>query len=138
MNRYGRKAPQHWQVHRLQRVTGLADPEEFFAWIEAELQRKVSAPRASGRVLVPAAVRKAYLERAGRLEQWWLEVEGGILRELVLLPAEGDENPDDDAFLSPEEPAGEQWRVLHLHKPRRQLLTVSPELFPALLGGDYV
>lgn len=138
VNQYGRIAAQHCREHRPQRAAGLSDSEEFFTWIGAEPQREVQAPKASERVVAAAAVREAYLERAGRLESWWLEVEGGIPREPVFLPAEGDEDPGDDAFLSPEEPAGEQWREFHVHKPWRQLLTTSPELFPALLGGDYV
>ncbi|MFD4241884.1 hypothetical protein ACFWP3_09830 [Streptomyces sp. NPDC058525] len=115
MNQYGRIAEQHWREHRPQSVAGLADPEEFFTELGVDVQLEVQARWSGERVAVPpASLRESYLERVGRLQQSRLEVEGEVLRELVLLPAEDDEDLGDDPFLSPEEAAEEQWREFHL------------------------
>ncbi|MFB7836045.1 hypothetical protein [Streptomyces sp. NPDC056056] len=114
MNQYGRIAEQHWQDHRPQRVAELTNPEEFFTDLGVDVQREVQERWTSQRMAVSALVGESYLERLGRLTQSRWEIEGEVLRELVLLPADGEPDLDDDPFLSPEEIDEEQWREFHL------------------------
>ncbi|WP_327309650.1 hypothetical protein OG730_42170 (plasmid) [Streptomyces sp. NBC_01298] len=114
MNQYGRIAEQHWQDHRPQHVAELANPEEFFTSLGVDVQREVQERWTSQRMAVSTVVGESHLERLARLTQSRWEIEGEVLRELVLLPADNDPGMGDDPFLSPEELDEEQWREFHL------------------------
>jgi hypothetical protein len=115
MNQYGRRAQQHWQEFRPGRIAELDDAETFFAELGADVQGEVRARWTAERVAAPAVMGESYLERAGRLQQFRIEAESAILRELVLLPADDDVDLADDPHLTSSEAAAEQWREEQFH-----------------------
>ncbi|MFE0775836.1 hypothetical protein [Streptomyces sp. NPDC058861] len=118
MNQYGLIAQQHWQEYRPQSVAELANPEEFFTERELglDVQREVQDRWRSHPAPAATVVKKSCLERTGRLIQFRREIEGDVLRELVLLPAGNALNLADDLRLSPAELADELWREFHLFR----------------------
>jgi hypothetical protein len=115
VNQYGRRAQQHWQEFRPERIAELDDPEAFFTELGADVQDEVRARWTAERVSTPGVVGESYLERAGRLQQMRHEAEGEVLRELVRLPADDDPDLAEDPHLTDAEVAEEQWREQHLH-----------------------
>ncbi|MFI6277936.1 hypothetical protein [Streptomyces sp. NPDC050988] len=109
MNQYGRRAQRHWQEFRPGSIAEIDDPEAFFTELGTDVQYEVRARWTAERLSSPAVAGESYLERAGRLQQMRHEAESEVLRELVLLPAEG------DVDLAESEFAEEQWREEHLH-----------------------
>ncbi|WP_318219231.1 hypothetical protein [Streptomyces sp. SCL15-6] len=116
VNGYGRLAQRHWQEHRPGSITEIDDPEAFFTQLGSDVQDEVRARWTAGRLHEPAVVGESYLERAGRLRQLRHEVEGEVLRELVLLPADNDVDLVDDPHLTNTQIAEERWREHRLHE----------------------
>ncbi|MFE7777615.1 hypothetical protein ACFU5O_27695 [Streptomyces sp. NPDC057445] len=114
MNQYGRRAQRHWQEFRPSSVAELEDPEAFFTQLGADVQHEVRVRWTTERLAEPAVAGESYLERVGRLQRQRNEVEGEVLRELVLLPAHDDVALAEDPHLSAEVLAEEQWREYHL------------------------
>jgi hypothetical protein len=115
VNQYGRLAQQHWQEFRPARIAGIDDPEAFFTELGTDVQDEVRVRWTAERLTAPSTVGETYLERAGRLQQMRHEVEGEVLRELALLPADDDVDLADDPHLTDAELAEGQWREHHLH-----------------------
>jgi len=115
VNQYGRLAQQHWQEFRPRRIAAIGDPEAFFTELGTDVQDEVRTRWTAERLTAPAVVGESFLERVGRLQQMRHEAEAEVLRELVLLPAEGDVDLADDPHLTEAEVAEEQWREHHLH-----------------------
>ncbi|WP_327391477.1 hypothetical protein OG728_39060 (plasmid) [Streptomyces microflavus] len=115
VNQYGRMAEQHWQEHRPGSISAIGDPESFFTELGTDVQNEVRARWTAGRVNEAAVAGESFLERAGRLQQLRREAEGEVLRELVLLPADGDPDLADDPHFTVAQITEEQWRQQHLH-----------------------
>jgi hypothetical protein len=116
VNGYGRLAQRLWQEHRPGSVAGIDDPEAFFTELGGDVQAEVRARWTAGRLHEPAVVGESYLERVARLWQLRHEVEGEVLGELVVLPADDDVDLVGDPHLTSIQVAEERWREHHLHE----------------------
>ncbi|MFF3957436.1 hypothetical protein ACFYY1_30120 [Streptomyces sp. NPDC001890] len=115
VNQYGRLAQQHWQEHRPRSIAEIEKPEAFFAELGTDVQDEVRVRWTAERLASTTVVGESYLERASRLQQLRHEAEAEVLRELVLLPADGDIDLGDDPSLTEDELAEEEWREEHLY-----------------------
>ena len=89
MNRYGAQAMEHWKENRPQAYQELDDPQEYFTQLGEEISQAVE-----GRARELAAKepqREGYLQGLQRLNTAQVEAEGEVLREMVLLEAEPDQ-----------------------------------------------
>jgi hypothetical protein len=115
VNQYGRLAQRHWQEIRPGRIAEIDDPEAFFTELGTDVQDEVRVRWTAERLTAPALAGETYLERASRLQQLRHAAEAEVLRELVLLPADGDVDLADDPALTEDELTEEHWREEHLH-----------------------
>ncbi|MGW6203723.1 hypothetical protein ACWF9B_08765 [Streptomyces sp. NPDC055089] len=115
MNQYGRLAERHWQKFRPGRIAEIDDPKAFFTELGSDVQNEVRTRWTAERMATPAVAGETYTERAGRLQQLRREAEAEVLRELVLLPADGDMDLADDPSLTEDALTEEQWREEHLY-----------------------
>jgi hypothetical protein len=88
MNRWGRKAREHWQQHRPGQYGQIPDPQAFFT----RLGEDVSAEINSLALALAGDDRpgEGYLDKVGRLRTARLTAQEHVLREM-LLPAEADQ-----------------------------------------------
>ncbi|MFD8079862.1 hypothetical protein ACFV3E_45590 [Streptomyces sp. NPDC059718] len=92
----------------------MSDPESFFTILGDDVAREVQALWAADRLDEPTVPGESYLERVARLQQMRHNAESIALREMVLLPPEGDPDLADDSALTSDALAEEQWRDQHL------------------------
>jgi hypothetical protein len=93
MNRYGRQAMSHWKQVDPDRYAAIADPEAFFTRLGEEVMQEIETrSRALEGQDQPG---ESYLEKVGRLQMARFTAESEVLRELVLIPAPGEEDEDE-------------------------------------------
>ncbi|MER5885908.1 hypothetical protein ABT160_18910 [Streptomyces sp. NPDC001941] len=114
MNKYGRRAQNHWVEHRPDELADLDDSKAFFADLGADVAHEVRTRWTEARLTASRGEGESFLERVSRLQYMRHEAEREALRELVLLPAEPDPDLPADSLITQAELVEEQWREQHL------------------------
>ncbi|MGY0466732.1 hypothetical protein ACW14Y_41715 [Kitasatospora sp. cg17-2] len=86
MNRFGEQALAHWQEHRPVVLRSLEDPQEYFTELGEEISRSVESLARSLAATTPTG--EGYLARLQRLQTAHSEAESTVLREVLLLNTE--------------------------------------------------
>ncbi len=83
MNKYAKRAKDHWETTDPERYRAIEDPETFFrdAGETVETQIQELAQRLAG----PDPPGEEYLEKVGRLNMARLQAEEAVLADLVLI-----------------------------------------------------
>ncbi len=135
---YARRAQQHWARWRPQQLRQIPDPERFFTELGARVETQVD--QLTTDLAGPDLAGESYLAKLGRLRMARFTAEAQVLRDLVLLPDEQDEDQDQDWTAPADLPAAPStsgpdlgWlpTVLRPDHPRYHELDGDPGLRPA-------
>ena len=104
MNKYGALAQSHWRTWLPSRYAMIANPSSFFSELGIQVSDQIATLELD--LLGPEVAGEDFLTRVGRRNMARLQAEELTLRELVLLPAE---TQDEDEVETDEIPA--EWAI---------------------------